>query len=73
MQRRTPAWAASAAVLDAPALPYLAQAANTRVVRFGQSASLTGGQAVHGKDVQNGIAAALGAASAQEARHRRAL
>jgi branched-chain amino acid transport system substrate-binding protein len=42
-------------------------AAGTRIVRFGQSASLTGGQAVYGNDVRNGIAAALAAASASDA------
>ncbi len=35
------------------------------VVRFGQSASMTGGQAGYGKDIRDGIAAAFGAASAQ--------
>jgi branched-chain amino acid transport system substrate-binding protein len=38
-----------------------------RVVRFGQSAALTGIQAVYGHDVQNGIAAAFAAANANEA------
>ncbi len=37
--------------------------AETAVVKFGQSASLTGGQASYGKDVRDGIAAALAAAS----------
>src|SRR4051812_36728726 len=40
---------------------------DARVVRFGQSASLTGGQATYGKDVQTGIAAAFAAASASDA------
>ena len=35
-----------------------------RVLRFGQSASLTGGQAAYGRDVRNGIAAAFAAANA---------
>jgi branched-chain amino acid transport system substrate-binding protein len=37
-----------------------------RVIRFGQSAALTGIQAVYGRDVQNGIAAAFAAANANE-------
>jgi len=37
------------------------------VIRFGQSAALTGFQAVYGRDVQNGIAAAFAAANANEA------
>jgi ABC-type branched-subunit amino acid transport system substrate-binding protein len=65
MKRRTLVLAATAAI-GVPALPYLAQAANARVVRFGQSASLTGGQAGYGKDVHNGLMAAFAAASAQE-------
>ena len=36
-------------------------------VRFGQSASLSGGQARYGRDVRDGIAAALQAANRQEA------
>lgn len=44
-----------------------ARAAGTpRVLRFGQSASLTGGQAAYGRDVRNGIAAAFAAANANE-------
>lgn len=42
--------------------------AESRVVRFGQSASMTGGQAAYGQDMRNGIAAAFAAASAQESR-----
>ena len=38
-----------------------------RVLRFGQSASLTGGQAAYGRDVRNGIAAAFAAANATAA------
>jgi branched-chain amino acid transport system substrate-binding protein len=38
-----------------------------RVLRFGQSASLTGGQAAYGRDVRNGIAAAFAAANANAA------
>jgi len=67
MKRRNFMMAATATAIGAPALPYLAQAANAKVIRFGQSASLTGGQASYGKDVQNGIAAAFAAATAQEA------
>jgi ABC-type branched-subunit amino acid transport system substrate-binding protein len=43
------------------ALPARA-ATDPNVVRFGQSASLTGGQASYGRDVRDGIAAAFGAA-----------
>ncbi len=43
----------------------LASRADTRVVRFGQSASLTGGQAAYGQDMRSGIAAAFAAANAQ--------
>lgn len=61
--------AASAGAIGASMLPtsFARAASGSRVVRFGQSASLTGGQAVYGKDVQNGIAAAFAAASANEA------
>ncbi len=44
-----------------------ASASGGRIVRFGQSAALTGPQAVYGKDVQMGIAAAFAAANANEA------
>lgn len=40
--------------------------AQPAVVQFGQSASLTGGQSKYGKDVRDGIAAALAAASKSE-------
>lgn len=43
----------------------LVSRADTRVVRFGQSASLTGGQAAYGQDMRSGIAAAFAAANAQ--------
>jgi ABC-type branched-subunit amino acid transport system substrate-binding protein len=43
----------------------LVSRADTRVVRFGQSASLTGGQATYGQDMRNGIAAAFMAANTQ--------
>ena len=42
-------------------------AAQMTVVKFGQSASLTGNQAAYGKDVRDGIAAALAAASRADA------
>jgi ABC-type branched-subunit amino acid transport system substrate-binding protein len=38
-----------------------------RVVRFGQSASLSGGQAAYGRDVRDGILAAFAAANEREA------
>lgn len=44
-----------------------AGATGARVIRFGQSAALSGPQAVYGRDVQNGIAAAFAAANANEA------
>ena len=66
MKRRTFMLAASASAVGT-SMPFsLARAASSRVVRFGQSASLTGGQASYGKDVQSGIAAAFAAASASE-------
>jgi ABC-type branched-subunit amino acid transport system substrate-binding protein len=40
-----------------------------QVVKFGQSASLTGGQAAYGKDVRDGIAAAFAAASKADAKN----
>jgi|GEM_PF-798559 len=42
-------------------------ASGPRVIKFGQSAALSGPQAVYGRDVQNGIAAAFAAANANEA------
>jgi branched-chain amino acid transport system substrate-binding protein len=51
---------AGAWTLGAPARA----AGSPRVLRFGQSASLTGGQAAYGRDVRNGIAAAFAAANA---------
>jgi ABC-type branched-subunit amino acid transport system substrate-binding protein len=44
-----------------------ASSSNPRVIRFGQSAALSGVQGVYGRDVQNGIAAAFAAANADEA------
>ena len=43
-----------------------ANSSSPHVIRFGQSAALTGVQAVYGRDVQNGIAAAFAAANANE-------
>jgi ABC-type branched-subunit amino acid transport system substrate-binding protein len=40
------------------------RAANGPVIKFGQSASLSGGQASYGKDIRDGITAAFAAASA---------
>ena len=58
----TPAcWPALSGAAPSPA----ATAGST--VRFGQSASLSGGQARYGRDVRDGIAAALQAANRQEA------
>jgi branched-chain amino acid transport system substrate-binding protein len=69
MKRRTFMWAASAGAAGAAAWPVSSSFAATggRVVKFGQSASLTGGQSSYGADVRNGIAAAFAAASANEA------
>jgi branched-chain amino acid transport system substrate-binding protein len=44
-----------------------ASASSPHVIRFGQSAALSGIQAVYGRDVQNGIAAAFAAANVNEA------
>ncbi|MEW6706717.1 MAG: ABC transporter substrate-binding protein [Pseudomonadota bacterium] len=67
MKRRNFMLAASAgAVSVLSAVPRQALSAS-RVVRFGQSASLTGGQASYGKDVRDGIAAAFAAANRNEA------
>jgi ABC-type branched-subunit amino acid transport system substrate-binding protein len=52
-----------------PGAALAAPAAGTRVVRFGQSASLSGGQAGYGADVRNGIAAAFAAANALSSGH----
>ncbi|MBI5259228.1 MAG: ABC transporter substrate-binding protein [Burkholderiales bacterium] len=75
MQRRSFVHATTAAALTAGlGLGLLGAgtaraAGHARVVRFGQSASLSGGQAGYGKDVRDGIAAAFAAASAAEASH----
>lgn len=70
MHRRSFLMAGTAATA-ALAAPFAGHAApsGARVVRFGQSASLSGGQAAYGRDVRNGILAAFAAASAQEAAH----
>jgi branched-chain amino acid transport system substrate-binding protein len=67
MKRRTFLLAAGAAGSSAVWPVSASRASSSRVIRFGQSASLTGGQAVYGRDVQNGIAAAFAAANANEA------
>lgn len=68
MKRRSFVLAASTASVGASLWPMSsAFASSPRVFKFGQSASLTGGQAAYGRDVQNGIAAAFAAASASEA------
>jgi len=69
MKRRTFMLATSAGVAGASILAVSSASASSgaRVIRFGQSASLTGGQAAYGRDVQNGIAAAFAAANANEA------
>ncbi|MBI5254918.1 MAG: ABC transporter substrate-binding protein [Burkholderiales bacterium] len=73
MQRRHFLHTMSAAGLGLSAWPAARAATSAnggaRVLRFGQSASLTGGQAAYGADVRNGIAAAFAAASAAEASH----
>lgn len=58
------AWA-GAWSLGAPSV----HAQSPQVVKLGQSASLTGGQAVYGKDVRDGIAAAFAAANRAEAKN----
>lgn len=67
MKRRNFMRAASAGVFGG--LTALAPSAFSapRVIRFGQSASLTGGQASYGRDVRDGIAAAFAAANKKEA------
>lgn len=61
MKRRNLMLGASAAWLGAGlALPV--RAATQQVIKFGQSASLTGGQAEYGKNVRDGILAAFAAA-----------
>jgi len=68
MKRRNFMLAASAGALGGLCLSATGtRAAGTRVVRFGQSASLSGGQASYGKDVRDGIAAAFAAANRNEA------
>lgn len=69
MQRRSFVQAMSAATAmglgtSMGAWPLVSRA-DTRVVRFGQSASLSGGQATYGQDMRSGIAAAFAAANAQ--------
>jgi ABC-type branched-subunit amino acid transport system substrate-binding protein len=67
MKRRTFMLAGSTAIIGGvSALPQAAYSA-PRVIRFGQSASLSGGQATYGRDVRDGIAAAFAAANKKEA------
>lgn len=67
MKRRQFMLAASAASIGGiSCAPAFATATGSHVVRFGQSASLTGGQASYGKDVRDGILAAFAAANLQE-------
>jgi branched-chain amino acid transport system substrate-binding protein len=66
MKRRHFMLAAPAVVAGSTVIGLAARAATpSNVIRFGQSASLTGGQAGYGRDVRDGIAAAFAAASAQ--------
>lgn len=59
---------ASGSLAGVLASPFVrAGTSGPRVIRFGQSAALSGPQAVYGQDVQNGIAAAFAAANADEA------
>jgi branched-chain amino acid transport system substrate-binding protein len=68
MKRRNFMLAASAGTMGGLGLGATsAFAANSKVLRFGQSASLTGGQASYGKDVRDGINAAFAGANKNEA------
>ena len=67
MERRSLLLGCGSLVVGLAAPLARAAASGARVVRFGQSAALTGPQAVYGRDVQNGIAAAFAAANANEA------
>jgi ABC-type branched-subunit amino acid transport system substrate-binding protein len=67
MKRRTFLMAAGAVSSSAVWPVSASRASASRVLRFGQSASLTGSQSVYGRDVQTGIAAAFAAANAAEA------
>ena len=67
MKRRNFMLAASGGAAIAMSPLFARALSSPRVIRFGQSASLTGGQASYGKDVQSGIAAAFAGASANEA------
>ncbi|WP_280153598.1 ABC transporter substrate-binding protein [Piscinibacter sp. XHJ-5] len=63
MKRRSLLWGGSAVAVAGVCGTWSSLAASASVVRFGQSASLTGGQAGYGRDVRDGIAAAFAAAS----------
>ncbi|WP_395703658.1 ABC transporter substrate-binding protein [Aquabacterium sp.] len=67
MKRRA-VWQGLAAGLAMAAAPMARSAAagTARVVRFGQSASLTGSTARHGREIRVGLAAALAGANRQE-------
>jgi len=67
MKRRSLLLGCGSLVAGLAVAPVVRAASGSRVIRFGQSAALTGPQAVYGKDVQNGIAAAFAAANANEA------
>jgi len=67
MKRRHFMLAASAGAIGGLGLAGSAGAATARVIKFGQSASLTGGQATYGRDVRDGVLAAFAAANKQEA------
>ena len=65
MQRRDLVRLGAAAWATSWGTPAPAQAA---IVRFGQSASLSGGQATYGKDVRDGVQAAFNAANRNDAK-----
>src|SRR5690349_13509455 len=65
MKRRHLVIGSPAIVAGSMLAPWAAtRAANGPVIKFGQSASLSGGQAAYGKDIRDGITAAFAAASA---------
>ncbi len=67
MQRRHILLTGPALAAGGLASPFLSlsHAAPPSTIRFGQSASLTGGQSAYGRDVRDGIAAAFAAAARQ--------
>lgn len=66
MKRRSMLLAAPAVLALSP-VKSRAATQSAQTIRFGQSASLTGGQSRYGRDVRDGILAALQAANRQEA------